>query len=91
MKKTYIKPVFAVEQFALTQQIAACSALKVNFQTSGCVLDNVDVNDFNIPGYFDLVTMAADGYFWECFKEPSQAQDSDLLCYHTSVNMAFTS
>lgn len=91
MKKPYIKPVFAVEKFALTQQIAACSALKINMQTSSCVLDNTDMADMAIPGYFDMVTLAADGYFWECIKKPAQDHDSDLLCYYTSVNMAFVS
>ena len=93
MKKTYSKPIFAVERFELTQQIAGCSYLKINHNSAACVLNNTDANDFAVPGYYQSVySLAYQGYFWSgCSKKPSQANDNDLICYHTSANMAFTS
>lgn len=93
MKKPYEKPLFLVEEFELTQRLAACSYLRINSSSSACVLNNKDKNDFSVPGYYESVySLAAQGYFWSgCDKRPSQAHDTDLICYHTSTNMTFTS
>lgn len=93
MKKTYVKPLFAVEKFTLTQQIAGCSYLKINLRSGDCILTESDPKDLAIPEFAKLVELAAFGYFWgaECGLPISQAEDSDLLCYYTSTNMAFTS
>lgn len=96
MKKQYQKPVFAVEEFALTQQISACAYLKIGFNTSACVTDNKDQSDKLVPGYGELYGLAKIGYFWApapngCEINGSFATESDLLCYHTLANMAFTS
>lgn len=94
MKKQYQKPVFAVEEFALTQQISACAYLKIGFNSSECVLNNMDHADKLIPGYGELYGLARVGYFWDpkgCNINGSFAQETDLLCYHTLANMAFTS
>lgn len=94
MKKTYTKPQFMVEQFALTQQIASCAYLKIGFGDSACVLNNPDASDALVPGYYEsvyslaLANYFADGY---CAKVPEFSKDNDLLCYHTMTNMAFTS
>lgn len=95
MKKQYQKPIFAVDEFSLTQQISACAYLKIGFNTSACVTDNKDQMDKLIPGYGELLGLAKVGYFWDtnggCEVHGSFATETDLLCYHTLANMAFTS
>lgn len=94
MKKEYQKPVFLVEEFTLSQQISACSYLKVGFNSSACVTENRDQSDKRIPGYGELLGFARAGVFWDptgCATPGEFASDSDLLCYHTLANMAFTS
>lgn len=90
MKKTYIKPVFAVEEFALTQQISACSYLKIGMNSSECVKTDSDKATL---GYSHVYSLALQGYFWDagCSIHGSFAKDTDMICYHTSANMAFTS
>lgn len=94
MKKAYIKPQFVVERFALTQQIASCAYLKIGFGDSACVINNTDASDTLVPGYYESVySLAISNYFSNgyCSKVPETTRDSDLLCYHTMTNMAFTS
>lgn len=94
MKKEYQKPLFLVEEFNLSQQISACSYLKVGFNSSACVTENSDMSDRLIPGYGELLGFARAGVFWDpngCATPAEFATDSDLLCYHTLANMAFTS
>ena len=95
MKKEYQKPLFLVEEFNLSQQISACSYLKVGFNSSACVTENRDQSDKLIPGYGELLGLARAGVFWDpypnCETPGEMATDSDLLCYHTLANMAFTS
>lgn len=94
MKKPYCKPLVAVENFSLTQQISACAYLKIGFNSSSCVTDNRDHGDKLIPGYGELLGLAKIGYFWDpagCDIHGSFATDTDLLCYHTLANLAFTS
>ena len=94
MKKLYEKPVAAVENFVLSQQISACVYLKVGFNSSTCVTENRDQGDKLIPGYGHLLGLAKVGYFWDpsgCQIMGSFAQDTDQICYHTLANLAFTS
>lgn len=91
MKKSYQKPVFLVEEFALSQQISACSYLKVGFNSGDCIISNPDHSDKLIPGYGHLLGLAKVGYFWDCSINGEFASETDLLCYHTLANMAFTS
>lgn len=61
---------------------------------SYCVTDNRDHGDKLIPGYGELLGLAKIGYFWDpagCDIHGSFATDTDLLCYHTLANLAFTS
>lgn len=92
MKKTYQKPVFAVEEFALTQQISACSYLKIGSTSSECVINNKDRADLSKPGYGHLYGLAKSGFFWEgCMFSGATATETDQICYHTLANTAFTS
>ena len=93
MKKIYTKPVCLVEKFVLTQQISAFADVQIPFTSSSCVIDNPQISDFAVPGYGYLVSMAKRNYFLDgsCTRDFSSADGNDLLCYHTSVNQAFTS
>ena len=93
MKKIYTKPVCLVEKFVLTQQICACADVQIPSTSSSCVIDNPQISDFAVPGYGYLVSMAKRNYFLDgsCTRDFSSADGNDLLCYHTSVNQAFTS
>ena len=94
MKKEYQKPLFLVEEFTLSQQISACAYLKVGFNSSACVTQNRDQAYKQVPGYGELLGLAYSGVFWDpvgCTTPAEFATDSDLLCYHTLANQAFTS
>lgn len=92
MKKNYQKPIFAVEEFALTQQISACSYLKIGMASSECVINNTDNKDKLTPGYGHLYGLAVSGFFWQgCAISAETATETDQICYHTLANMAFTS
>lgn len=85
MKRNYVTPVITVEYYELTQSIAACIT-KINSLDSMCVLndsDGVPVWDYAFDGWF------APGH---CAEEWTAGMDSDDgICYHTSINQAFTS
>lgn len=94
MKKVYQKPQVCVENFVLSQQITACAYLKIGFNSGDCVINNRDHADKLIPGYGEVLGLAKVGYFWDpsgCQILGSFAKDSDLICYHTLANLAFTS
>ncbi len=86
MKKTYQKPMAAVEFYKLSQSIASC-ILKINYLSNDCVVFDSDTPEevrgvaFDYPNYFstDCATV--------CTNNPNY----DGLCYHTNTNAMFTS
>lgn len=89
MKKTYIKPVLAVEHYELTQTIATCIT-KVGFADANCVRKDPDVNgDAYLLGLMSAMpTLFAGGCEHNGLTDNG---DYNGICYHTSVNAAFTS
>lgn len=86
MRRKYQKPMLEIESFVLTQQITSCAFLKICFSDGGCVEDDRDSTEH-------MKRLAGAGIFSDgCSLEPIFATEiSDGICYHTSVNMAFTS
>ena len=86
MKKTYIKPLLAVEHYELTQTVASCTGMKIGFSSSECVLKDPDstnqMKDFAKIGFFlgGSCTIFANGM-----------SEKDGICYHTNTNAAFNS
>lgn len=85
MKKPYMSPTIEMESFMLNQQIASCSVIQISFTNSECVLKDPDST-----GHMKDLAMA--GFFFEgCSERPIGSSEDDGICYHTSMNMAFTS
>ena len=89
MKKIYEEPMIVVEQYALTQNVAACET-KVGFNNSECVMNDPQSTD-------QMKDLAGAGFFNSgdtgC-GEGNHASDMDgfdALCYHTNAGAAFTS
>lgn len=86
MKRAYQKPHLEIESFVLTQQITSCSFLKIGFSDKACV-DN-DKDSTEQMRRLALIGVFSDG----CENPPIFAPEGDDgICYHTSINMAFTS
>ncbi|MDO4747949.1 MAG: hypothetical protein Q4A12_02100 [Eubacteriales bacterium] len=84
MRKKYGKPGIIVEEFALTQQIAACT-VNISFGTSQCVIEDIDSTA-------QMKNLAASGMFTnECIIPASVGQEFDGICYHTNVQSIFSS
>jgi hypothetical protein len=84
MKKPYLKPMLAVEYYSLTQSISSCAGIKISAVDSDCVLRDPDStnemkNWAHRYGFLDPCEIDMSGY------------KSDSICYHTSINAAFTS
>ena len=85
MKKKYVRPVIELENFELTQQIASCSAVKINLTDSACVLDSPYASE-------EMRRLALAGFFVDkCDMLAIGMDDTDGICYMTSVNLAFSS
>lgn len=87
MKKHYEKPLVAIEYYELTQTIASCN-VNINLYGTSCVLTDPDstngMKDMAMKGYF--ISQGA------CTLVPEFGNTtSDGICYHTSINTAFTS
>ena len=85
MKLKYEKPLIAVEQYALSQAIAACPT-QVGYNDNICMAKDEDVPEL-------MRELAATGMFGEgrCV-EPTIGMDfDDNVCYHTSANPLFCS
>ena len=84
MKKAYQKPMVVVENYQLTQSIAACSSI-VSLYDSKCFLKS------SLPSQWK--DLAYIGYFMEgyCDFFPSDMDVFDGICYHTNAGAAFTS
>ncbi len=74
-----------IERFELTQQVAACSGVKVHMLDSNCVK-----NDMSLPG--SMLDLAYAGFFMDgCTLTATILEPHDGICYNTAFNMAFTS
>ena len=85
MKLKYEKPLIAVEQYALSQAIAACPT-QVGYNDNICMAKDEDVPEL-------MRDLAATGMFGEgrC-EEPTIGMDfDDNVCYHTNVSLLFCS
>ena len=85
MKMPYEKPMMAIERYELTQSIATCE-LKIGFWDSQCVMKDPDATN-------SLKSLAYAGTFIEgyCNEPYTDGDNTDGLCYHTNVTIAFNS
>lgn len=85
MKRQYVVPGITIERYAMTQGISGCIT-KIAALDEQCVLQDADATDF-------MKSFAMAGYFVEgaCQESASGFDGFDLICYHTSVQAAFTS
>ena len=85
MKKAYKKPMMLMESFGVTQMLSNCTLL-IGFNNSACVLADTDST-------IAMRNMALAGYFTgdNCDWYPMNNDNDQGVCYHTSVNLAFTS
>lgn len=87
VKKQYEKPMMAVELYALTQSIAACS-FKIGYLASECVINDADATD-------DMVSLAKDHYFADTsncmYAVQRETTYEDGICYHLNANAYFNS
>lgn len=86
MKKTYSKPVAAVEFYKLSQSIAAC-AIKISYLNRDCVLADKDTP----PQMWSYALTEALSFTAICTENVFEIQDNDTLCIHTQVAATFTS
>ena len=85
MKKPYISPTIEMESFMLNQQIASCPVIKISLTDSACVLNDPDSTHH-------MKNLAMAGFFFEgCIAPPEGMSSEDGICYHTNMNLAFTS
>ena len=88
MKKPYVKPQILVENFALTQQIAKCNAVRISMNDRACVFKDPDsspeMKQIAAAGGFN--TMGNRGCDWM----PTY-QSGDGLCYFSNMHMVFSS
>lgn len=88
MKKRYVSPIAEVEQFSLTQTVAACSSIVIHSLTSECVTSSGGSSGVT-KEMRDLANM---GVFMVCDQNASIWDNVyNGICYHSNVNMAFTS
>ena len=84
LKKAYVKPQFLVENFALTQQIAKCSAVRISATNQSCVFKDPDSS----PEMKQIAN--AGGFVGGCEWQPTY-QSGDGLCYFSNMHMVFAS
>ncbi len=84
MKLKYEKPLIAVENYVLSQAIAACIT-KIGFNDHECVFKDADTpHDYQRYAYL--------GYFLGgCKTSFFGMPEDDKICYHTNANTMFTS
>ncbi len=87
MKLKYEKPMAIVEDYKLSQSIAACS-IQIQSTNSWCFLNDPDtpaeVRAFASENWFIDEANCPDNY-------PKGMDEYDGLCYHTSMAYMFTS
>ena len=85
MKKHYQRPMLMVEFFAVAQRLSNCS-LSIGYNDAGCVLNDDDstlmMKDLAMQGFFSGEN---------CMMHPIGTETEDGICYHVSVNLAFSS
>ena len=80
MKKVYQKPLAVIENFELSQHIAACQNLMVSNQAirNGCDADAKDPNTFPV-----------NNVFYSAITEACQKDGSDMYCYTNGADETF--
>ncbi len=88
-KRIYTKPVLLVERFNLTQCLSNCSVM-IGFQDQMCILRDEDstgtMKDYAVKGYFSPDPAIGCGG-----RHITDMDFEDGVCYHTSVNLIFSS
>ena len=85
MKKPYEKPAIAIEYYSLTQAISSCVGIKINLADSVCVMNDPDSTNM-------MRNWAKrNGFLSGACRIDMSGYREDGLCYHTSINAAFTS
>ncbi len=86
MKRIYSRPELLVERFDLTQTLSNCSVM-IGFADQRCILADEDstsqMKQYAVMGYF-----TADGCNGKYITDKDH---EDGICYHTSVNLIFSS
>ena len=89
MKKPYVPPSYLAEKYEMVRSVSSCSAIRINYISTGCVLTDSD----STPGMVDLALK--NGFLAEggCALQVTDPDPGtgDGICYHTSAAMAFTS
>lgn len=85
MKKKYEKPLFLVEKYALTQQIAACS-VQIGFGGYECIMNDPDSTD-QMRDQATWGSFAGD----DCWYPVNVGDEFDGVCYHTNAMSVFNS
>ena len=85
MKKIYHRPILLVERFEVTQMLSSCS-LSIGHSDAFCVISDDDST-------FMMKDLAMRGFFngESCLLHPIDNETDDGVCYHISVNQAFSS
>ena len=85
MKKIYKRPMLVLEKFEISQRLSSCS-LAIGYNDVACVLNDADST-------FMMKDLAMQGFFNDdtCFSRPVGNEMDDGVCYHISVNQAFSS
>lgn len=84
MKKPYQKPLLAVEHYSLTQSVSSCTGIKINFVDALCVLRDPHATN-TMKNWAQR-----NGFLSSCPRDLS-GDKYDSICYHTSINAAFSS
>ena len=84
MKKVYEKPQLLVENFALTQQIAKCNAVRISSTDQMCVFRDPDSTT-------QMKQLAAQGMFSTGCDILCKLQSADGICYFKNMHMVFSS
>lgn len=94
MKRRYEKPMMAVEHYALTQTIAACSGIKITSSDSNRMPTQADIlADPHVTSAMQNWIRRGGflGLDLGCRVSIIGQTDSDGVCYHTNINAAFNS
>lgn len=80
MKKAYQKPLAVIENFELSQHIAACQNLMVSNQAirKGCDADAKDPSTFPV-----------DNVFYSAIADACKTDGSDMYCYTNGADETF--
>ncbi len=83
MKKRYVKPQIAVENFYLAEMISGCSDLSVTFTTTGNCANHYDA-DSSID---DAVSMGVFTASQSCMLVATEGMQIGSTCYHSSTGV----